>query len=82
MHHCTWRAGVLGDSRRRVENFAFGAWDEHSPAVRDEAGRPLDHTDRHHGRIDVADPRLGFLRVTLDGLPAGWATEARGIVTR
>ncbi|WP_242646792.1 MULTISPECIES: hypothetical protein [Streptomyces] len=82
VHHFKWRAGVLEDLRRRVERFTSGAWAEQSPAVRDEAGRLLDHVDRHHGRIDVADPRLGFRRVALDGLPAGWAAEARGIVTR
>ncbi|GAA0393305.1 hypothetical protein [Streptomyces luteireticuli] len=82
VHHFKWRAGVLEDLRRRVECFTSGAWAEHTPAVRDEAGRLLDHTDRHHGRIDVADPRLGFRRVALDGLPAGWAAEARGIAAR
>ncbi|MCD9145878.1 hypothetical protein [Streptomyces albireticuli] len=82
VHHFKWRAGVLNDLRRRVENFTSGAWAEHTPAVRDEAGRLLEHIDRHHGRIDVADPRLGFRRVTLDGPPARWAAEARGIVTR
>ncbi|MFI0741192.1 hypothetical protein ACH4PU_24410 [Streptomyces sp. NPDC021100] len=82
VHHFKWRSGVLDDLRRRVDCFTSGAWAEQSPAVRDEAGRLLDHVDRHHGRIDVADPRLGFRRVTLDGLPAGWPAEARGIVTR
>ncbi|KAB7852701.1 hypothetical protein [Streptomyces mobaraensis] len=82
VHHFKWRAGVLDDLRRRVENFTSGAWAEHTPAVRDEAGRLLEHIDRRHGRIDVADLCLGFRRVTLDGLPAGWATEARGVVTR
>ncbi|MGK5543348.1 glycosyltransferase family 2 protein [Streptomyces sp. URMC 127] len=81
VHHFKWRSGVLDDLRRRVENFASGTWAEHTPAVRDEAGRLLDHISQHHGRIDVADPRLGFRRVDLDGLPAGWAAEARGIVT-
>ncbi|MEU3878118.1 hypothetical protein [Streptomyces sp. NPDC029704] len=82
VHHFKWRAGVLDDLRRRVENFTSGAWVERIPAVRDEAGRLLEHIDRHHGRIDVADPRLGFRRVSLDQLPAGWTAEARTIVTR
>ncbi|MFD0381381.1 hypothetical protein ACFQ2B_00075 [Streptomyces stramineus] len=82
VHHFKWRAGVLDDLRRRAQNFASGNWAEHTPAVRDEAGRLLDHVEGHHGRIDVADPRLGFRRVTLDQLPAGWAAEARTIVTR
>ncbi|MEU1824197.1 glycosyltransferase family 2 protein [Streptomyces abikoensis] len=82
VHHFKWRAGILDDLRRRVENFTSGAWAEHTPAVRDEAGRLLEHTGRHHGRIDIADLRLGFRHVTLDGLPAGWAAEARTIVTR
>ncbi|UQI49855.1 hypothetical protein M1P56_35775 (plasmid) [Streptomyces sp. HU2014] len=82
VHHFKWRSGVLEDLRRRVEKFSSGAWAERTPAVRDEAGRLLDHIDRHHGRVDVADPRLGFRHVTLDRLPAGWAAEARTIVTR
>lgn len=34
----------------------LGSRSSGTPAVRDEAGRLLDHTDRHGGRIDVADP--------------------------
>ncbi|MCQ8770432.1 hypothetical protein [Streptomyces telluris] len=53
--------------------------------MRNEAGRLLDHTDRHRGRIDIADARLRFRflfrRVTLGKLPTGWAAEARTIVT-
>ncbi|MFE2721891.1 glycosyltransferase family 2 protein [Kitasatospora sp. NPDC059327] len=81
VHHFKWRAGVLDDLRRRVDRFASGAWAEDSPAVRSEASRLLQHVDRHHGRIDVSDPRLAFRQVTLDGLPNGWAAEAAKITT-
>ncbi|MDQ0938339.1 hypothetical protein [Streptomyces sp. V1I1] len=69
------------DLRRRVERFASGDRTEHTPAVRDEAGRLLDHTGRHGGRIDVADLRLTFRRVSLGQLPAGWEREAQTIAT-
>ncbi|WP_228456608.1 hypothetical protein [Streptomyces durbertensis] len=82
VHHFKWRMGVLDDLRRRVERFTAGEWAEHTPAVREEAGRLLDHVDRHQGRINVADPRLSFRRVTLGRMPAGWAPEARTIATR
>jgi hypothetical protein len=82
VHHVKWRAGVLDDLRRRVEKFTSGAWAEHTPVVRDEAGRLLEHVAGNGGRIDVADPRLAFRRVTLTDLPAEWATEARAITTR
>lgn len=82
VHHVTWRAGVLDDLWRRVEKFTSGAWAEHTPAVRGEAGRLLEHVARNGGRIDVADPRLAFCRVTLAGLPAGCAAEARAVTTR
>lgn len=82
VHHVKWRAGVLDDLRCRVEKFTSGAWAEHTPAVRDEAGRLLEHVARNGGRIDVVDPRLAFRRVTLADLPAGWAAEARAITTR
>ncbi|MEU5662046.1 hypothetical protein [Streptomyces longwoodensis] len=81
VHHFKWRAGVLDDLRRRVDRFSSGAWAEHTPAVRSEASRLLEHTGRHSGRIDVSDPRLAFRRVTLDQLPGGWATEAAAITT-
>ncbi|MGW0122950.1 glycosyltransferase family 2 protein [Streptomyces sp. NPDC003327] len=81
VHHFKWRSGVLNDLRRRVERFSSGAWAEHTPAVRDEASRLLEHIDRHSGRIDVADPRLAFRHVTLDRLPEGWASEAATITT-
>ncbi|MEV7776797.1 glycosyltransferase family 2 protein [Kitasatospora sp. NPDC088351] len=81
VHHFKWRSGVLGDLRRRVESFTSGTWTEQSPAVRSEASRLLRHVDRHHGRIDVSDPRLGFRHVTLDRLPDGWAAEAARIAT-
>ncbi|MFD3553803.1 hypothetical protein ACFWWA_17100 [Streptomyces goshikiensis] len=81
VHHFKWRSGVLDDLRRRVERFTSGAWAEHTPAVRSEASRLLQHIDRHNGRIDVADPRLAFRRVTLDRLPDGWAAEAAMIAT-
>lgn len=81
VHHFKWRSGVLDDLRRRVERFASGDWTERTPAVRNEAGRLLEHTDRHGGRIDVADPRLAFRRVSLDQLPAGWEREAKTIAT-
>ncbi|MDH6119370.1 hypothetical protein ABH930_000612 [Kitasatospora sp. GAS204A] len=79
VHHFKWRSGVLDDLRRRVDHFTTGAWTEHTPAVRTEATRLLQHIDRHQGRIDVSDPRLGFRHVTLDGLPDGWAAEAAQI---
>ncbi|WP_327070256.1 glycosyltransferase family 2 protein [Kitasatospora sp. NBC_01302] len=79
VHHFKWRAGVLDDLRRRVDRFTSGAWTEHTPAVRTEATRLLQHIDRHHGRIDVSDPRLAFRHVTLDRLPDDWATEAAQI---
>ncbi|MGW9424023.1 glycosyltransferase family 2 protein [Streptomyces koyangensis] len=81
VHHFKWRSGILDDLRRRVDRFTSGAWDEHTPAVRSEASRLLQHIDRHNGRIDVADPRLAFRRVTLDRLPDGWAVEAAKITT-
>lgn len=81
VHHFKWRSGVLDDLRRRVDRFTSGEWVEHTPAVRSEASRLLQHLDRHHGRIDVADPRLAFRRVTLDRLPDGWAAEAAKIAT-
>lgn len=81
VHHFKWRSGILDDLRRRVDRFTSGAWDEHTPAVRSEASRLLQHIDRHNGRIDVADPRLAFRRVTLDRLPDGWAAEAAKITT-
>ncbi|MFD8847668.1 hypothetical protein [Streptomyces sp. NPDC059604] len=81
VHHFKWRAGVLEDLRRRVERFSSGEWAEHTPAVRSEASRLLEHTDRHSGRIDVSDPRLAFRHVTLGRLPEGWAAEAATITT-
>ncbi|MFF8786865.1 glycosyltransferase family 2 protein [Streptomyces sp. NPDC015125] len=81
VHHFKWRAGVLDDLRRRVERFSCGEWAERTPAVRSEASRLLEHTDRHSGRIDVSDPRLAFRRVALDRLPEGWAAEAATITT-
>ncbi|PKR47191.1 glycosyltransferase family 2 protein [Streptomyces sp. EAG2] len=81
VHHFKWRSGILDDLRRRVDRFTSGAWDEHTPAVRSEASRLLQHIDRHNGRIDVADPRLAFRRVTLERLPDGWAAEAAKITT-
>ncbi|WKX69929.1 glycosyltransferase family 2 protein [Streptomyces sp. XD-27] len=82
VHHFKWRMGVLDDLQRRVDRFTAGDWAEHTPAVREEAGRLLDHIDRHHGRIDVADPRLAFRRATLDRMPTGWTAEARTITAR
>ncbi|MFG3384209.1 glycosyltransferase family 2 protein [Streptomyces sp. NPDC047999] len=81
VHHFKWRSGVLDDLRRRVERFSSGEWAEHTSAVRSEASRLLEHTGRHSGRIDVADPRLAFRRVTLARLPDGWAAEAAKITT-
>ncbi|MDH6134203.1 hypothetical protein P3T37_003605 [Kitasatospora sp. MAA4] len=79
VHHFKWRSGVADDLRRRVERFTSGIWAEESPAVREEAGRLLRHLDRHHGRIDVSDPRLAFRHVTLGRLPSGWTAEAAEI---
>ncbi|MEU6680972.1 glycosyltransferase family 2 protein [Streptomyces sp. NPDC046925] len=81
VHHFKWRSGVLEDLRRRADRFGCGAWQEHTPAVREEAARLLEHTARHDGLIDIADPRLAFRRVTLDQMPAGWQHEARTITT-
>ncbi|MFF1693516.1 hypothetical protein ACFVXC_07830 [Streptomyces sp. NPDC058257] len=81
VHHFKWRSGVLDDLHRRVERFTSGDWSEHTPAVRDEAHRLLDHTDRHGGRIDVGDLRFSFRRVSLQTLPAGWGHEAKTIAT-
>ncbi|MGC4967331.1 glycosyltransferase family 2 protein [Streptomyces globisporus] len=81
VHHFKWRSGVLDDLRRRVDRFTSGEWAEHTPAVRSEASRLLQHIDRHNGRIDVADPRLAFRHVTLDRLPTGWAAEAAKITS-
>ncbi len=81
VHHFKWRSGVLDDLRRRVERFSTGQWTEHTPAVRDEASRLLEHVGRHGGRIDVADPRLTFRHVTLDGMPDRWAHESRTLHT-
>lgn len=81
VHHFKWRAGVIDDLRRRVERFSCGDWVEHTSAVRDEASRLLDHVARHRWRIDVADPRLAFRRVTLDVMPIGWAEEAATITS-
>ncbi len=82
VYHFTWRSGVLDDLRRRVERFTADVWSEASPAVRDEASRLLQHIARHHGRIDVADPRLAFRHVALDRLPDGWTAKARQVATR
>ncbi|MFJ1590759.1 glycosyltransferase family 2 protein [Kitasatospora albolonga] len=79
VHHFKWRSGVLDDLRRRVDRFTSGEWNERSSAIRSEASRLLRHVDRHNGRIDVSDPRLGFRHVTLDRLPDGWTTESAGI---
>lgn len=79
VHHFKWRGGVLADLHQRVHRFGTGEWIEHTPAVRAEAGRLLDHVSRHHGRIDTADPRPHYRPVSLDRLPAGWNTEARTI---
>ncbi|MGF1343772.1 glycosyltransferase family 2 protein [Streptomyces flavovirens] len=79
VHHFKWRSGVLDDLHRRVDRFTSGEWAEHTPAVRSEASRLLQHIERHNGRIDVADPHLAFRHVTLDRLPSGWATEAAKI---
>ncbi|WP_153813863.1 hypothetical protein [Streptomyces sp. SUK 48] len=81
VHHFKWRSGVLDDLRRRADQFTSGAWAEHTPAVRSEASRLLQHVDRYRGRIDVADPRLAFRRVILDRLPNGWTAEAAKIAT-
>lgn len=79
VHHFKWRAGVLEDLRSRVRHFSTGEWQEQSPAVREEAGRFLDHVAHHGGVVNIADPRLAFRRVTLDEMPTRWATEARSI---
>lgn len=82
VNHFKWRSGVADDLRRRVEKFTSGARAGQTPAVRDEASRLLRHIERHHGRIDVRDPRFAFRHVLPGRLPGGWAAEAAGIVTR
>ncbi|MEU9603393.1 glycosyltransferase family 2 protein [Streptomyces sp. NPDC048057] len=79
VHHFKWRAGVLDDLQARVRHFSSSAWREDSPAVREEAGRFLDHVAHHGGVVNIADPRLAFRRVTLDETPTRWTTEARSI---
>ncbi|MFJ5590724.1 hypothetical protein ACIQCG_13295 [Streptomyces noursei] len=60
------------------EPVVFGG---HTPAVREEAPRLLEHIDQHRGVINASDTRFAFRRVSLDHLPSGWAEEARGIFT-
>ncbi|MFC7811408.1 glycosyltransferase family 2 protein [Streptomyces olivaceus] len=81
IHHFKWRAGVLDDLRRRVQHFSSGVWQEHTPAVRDEAGHLLAHVGRHGGAINVSDPRFAFRQVTLNRMPSSWTAEAHGIFT-
>ncbi|WP_275462326.1 glycosyltransferase family 2 protein [Streptomyces noursei] len=81
VHHFKWRSGVLEDLRRRVQHFTSGTWQEHTPAVREEATRLLEHIDQHGGVINASDARFAFRRVSLDHLPSGWAEEARGVFT-
>jgi hypothetical protein len=81
VHHFKWRTGVLDDLRRRVQHFTTGTWQEHTPAVRDEAGRLLAHVGRHGGVINTSDPRFAFRRVSMHRMPQGWDSEARGIFT-
>ncbi|MEU0840378.1 glycosyltransferase family 2 protein [Streptomyces sp. NPDC005962] len=81
VHHFKWRSGILDDLRRRVRHFTSGTWQEHTPAVRDEAGRLLTHIDRHGGVINTSDPRFAFRRVSLDRMPFSWPAEAHGIST-
>ncbi|MFD7501421.1 glycosyltransferase family 2 protein [Streptomyces sp. NPDC059850] len=81
VHHFKWRSGILDDLRRRVQRFSSGAWQERTPAVRDEASRLLAHVDRHSGVINISDPRMAFRRVSLDRMPFNWPAEARGIFT-
>lgn len=79
VHHFKWRRGVLADLHQRVRRFSSGEWIEHTPAVRDEAARLLDHVGRH-GRLDPADPRPVYRPVTLARLPGNWVAEARNIL--
>ncbi|MFB7745640.1 glycosyltransferase family 2 protein [Streptomyces sp. NPDC056132] len=76
VHHFKWRSGILEDLRRRVSHFSSGTWQEHTPAVRDEARRLLTHLNNHGGTINLADPRCAFRRVSLDQLPYNWRSEA------
>ncbi|WP_434593657.1 glycosyltransferase family 2 protein [Streptomyces sp. A5-4] len=81
VNHFKWHAGVLEDLRRRVAKFTAGDWNEHTPAVRDEASRLLEHVEKFAGRIDVSDPRLTFRHVSVDRLPEGWSREAEAVTT-
>ncbi|MCC3317876.1 MULTISPECIES: glycosyltransferase family 2 protein [Nocardia] len=80
VHHFKWRRGVLADLHQRVTRFSSGEWIEHTPAVRDEASRLLEHVGRRRGRIDPTDPRPAYRAVTLARLPASWQAEARNIL--
>ncbi|OEU96264.1 glycosyltransferase family 2 protein [Streptomyces oceani] len=81
VHHFKWRSGILDDLRRRVRHFTTGTWQEHTPAVRDEASRLLAHVRQHSGVINTSDPRFAARRVSLDRMPDSWPAEARSIVT-
>ncbi len=81
VHHFKWRSGILEDLRRRVTHFSSGTWQEHTPAVRDEASRLLTHLNDHGGAVNLTDPRFAFRRVSLDQLPYNWPTEAHALHT-
>ena len=80
VHHFKWRRGVLADLHQRVTRFGSGEWIEHTPAVRSEAARLLDHVGHHHGRLDPTDPRPAYRPATLAQLPEKWVAEARNIL--
>lgn len=76
VHHFKWREGVRQDIERRAEHSATGAWKTASPAQLTEARRLLEHLQRHGGRIATDSPRIAFRPVSLQTMPAWWATEA------
>ncbi|MCC3316696.1 hypothetical protein A5780_30325 [Nocardia sp. 852002-20019_SCH5090214] len=80
VHHFKWRRGVLADLRQRVTRFGSGEWIEHTPAVRSEAARLIDHVGRHHGRLDPTDPRPAYRPATLAQLSENWVVQARNIL--
>jgi len=80
VHHFKWRHGVLADLHQRVRRFSSGEWVEHTPAVRSEATRLLEHVGRHDGRLDPTDPRPAYRPVTLARVPDGWEAEAHDIL--
>jgi len=79
VHHFKWRAGVLDDLKRRVEEHTRGSWREFTPAIRTEAAELLRHVEKNEGRIDVEDPSFMFQSVSLYEIPDNWSTMSRQV---